>query len=371
MEELIKKIKQFLKTNNLKTKEEKPSILEIINRGYDEDLISKFLVFIFRNNSDLLNAFIRFAYSDFVGIGDDYKINCEENAYNDGRMDIFIKGKDLNGKNIYCVIENKINTNEHNDQCRHYYEFCVDKYKGYKGYFIFLHPNYNHGDFQLSSKEFKKVTYTDLKEIILNISSKDINEYETDFLRLIENKLEEQKMDDFDKLLIDNYEVIDNRMRKIRKDIDNVFDEISSNYSKHSGLLPEIADNHRTLRFYKGKDVINQWWSGYIGSRDEYYFYIEIKTENPDKLGFVIQRTIKRYSLENDTKLNKFIRSKLPSFYKKRGRCIVIDAISFKSDKQYLSKEWKDELIDWAVKNLDELNVKQEKLVEEFHSFEN
>lgn len=123
-------------------KNEKPTFLSVLGRKYDEDLISRVLVYIMNQDSYFVNALLQKYSNDTNSFNID---KCEINVYPEksmgkGRADIFAVIKD--GKKVIATItvENKIYSCEHDDQTQTYYDwvYSQQEYKNAEKKCIFL-----------------------------------------------------------------------------------------------------------------------------------------------------------------------------------------------------------------------------------------
>ena len=81
-----------------------------------------------------------------------------------GRADIVILLTAGEGKKVRICIENKVGTNEHDDQCKKYFNYYNNKEDGYINFYVVLAP---YAPKQLSCNNFICITYQDLLDNIL------------------------------------------------------------------------------------------------------------------------------------------------------------------------------------------------------------
>ena len=362
MSKLLNNIKEALKVSNGKST---TSFLEVIDKSSDENIVSKYLLYLLTNNIDLLNYILYKAYKDkcvpFTQINESYN----EYVISDlKRIDIFIKGVDENNNDALVIIENKIYSNEHDNQCNYYFDYFNSRFKDYKKYYLLIYPSFNISIRNSVNEHFVKMTYDEINEYLEQISNRNI--FEEDFKTLIENKLGNKPMDELKELFIENHDRFKNLIKEIDKDISLFMNDFKNFFLKsHLNFKDQLVENNRTLRLYKN----NSSWRNDLktNEKERVYFYVEIKCE--DNLNFYFQRTLKIYSNDKESPINKYI-SSLPypvnlsfnSYY-------VFERIPFKSSFKTLTNEWKNELINLGSKTLDELIRKQEKEIENYYEF--
>lgn len=359
--QMIEELDELLK-HKQETKENKISFLEIIDKNFDENIISKYLLYILKNNIEILNSLLKkCSFDEFCDL-EEIVFSTNEYVINGNkRIDILIKAKDITGENAVIAFENKIYSKEGYNQCKNYYDFCHIEFSGYKQYFIFLYPDFNIGIKKLSDNHFVKITYTVLLEILNSLEKRNI--YEEDFMNLINNQLRSMPMDDLKQYFIEHFDQITSIVNCIDFELDsffNMFEEIF--LSANSSFNYEFQDKHRTLRLYKDSCR----WKNDIGENDEkFFFYIELKCEK--NLKFYVQRTLKVYSKNPSSKINRYqpltgslIQHDFMDTYK------VFERIEITSTYPLLSNEWKQEVALKAQNILDSLSEKQEREIKNF-----
>ncbi len=352
------------------SRESSPSFLEAIERSSDENLISKYLLFLFRNDIELLNSVLRKSHPKESVELESIDNSCTEFAIAENkRMDILIQARSLSGEKVLIVIENKVYSCEHSDQCRNYYRYCHDRYRGYRQYYLFLYPDFNVRCHSISDKHFVKITYTQLLDVLSPLEQRTV--YEEDFMNLINNHLRSVPMDELTKLFVENYDQIKNKIVAIDKELDHVFDEFKDAYcDKHQDFAFEFHDSHRTLRFYKD---IPTWWNGWekdgTTSEERIFFYVELKCEK--NLQFFVQRTLKVYSKNVNTKINRYVQSLNQQWvsHPYMDTFKVFDRVEICSDYPTLSSEWKQELFDKVTSELERLAVLQQEEANRYEEY--
>ena len=179
---------------SLKTKKQKISFLDVINKTYDENIVSNWLSFILDPDSNgignkpidvLLNAV---DYNKNVELGEFRGIWREESTNDNKRMDLVIRYA-----NIWIVIENKIYSSEHNKQTKKYFDY-IEEEKGKEKedpvkdvVYIYLRPDWNNPDkTNIPYKKYKgnkdngfrNLYYSELINGLNNIKKSDYKEKE-------------------------------------------------------------------------------------------------------------------------------------------------------------------------------------------------
>ena len=339
------------KTKHFETYE--PSFLETIEKATDETTISKYLAFIFKNDIQFLNIVLEICYSEQFNELEKIDNICTEYTISDNkRIDILIEAEDSEHQKILIVIENKVFSQEHSNQCKHYYEYCENRFKTYKRYYLFLYPDFNVGIKMISDNHFVKLTYTTLSKALSLLTNKSL--YEIDLARLIENCLRSKPMNELKTLIINNYDIIKENLKSVDKALDCFLDDFAEKFcTEHEKFLKEFKENHRTLRLYK--DDLTRWNGWKVSNEDRIFFYIELKCEKD--LNFYAQRTLKVYSKNPNTKINKFVNSlnKPLVIHDYMDTFKVFDRVQIKSKYQILSSEWKLEIFNQANNILNHL----------------
>ena len=136
---------------------------------------------------------------------------------------------------------------------------------------------------------------------------------------------------------------------------------------KYTGKLTELVDNHRTLRLYKD-DI--KWWNGWdVSNEERIFFYVEVKCE--EHLDFYLQRTLKVYSKNLNTKANRYALSMNEKLVKHKymNTYKVFERIKILSNYQPLSNEWKNDLFTQIEDGLKQLIIRQQEEVQKFDNF--
>lgn len=329
------------------------SFFDIIGRGHDEDLISRMLKYLFEKKLEIVNGLLKKHNCELLK--EIMSIDCEKTIDNGQRIDLFIEGVSQKDEKVIIVIENKVYSWEHDDQCKAYYEDTNRKYPKAQCIYFYLKPAYN-----LSSPNcdhFKIVTYDDIYSILLQMGER--NRYEEDFMTTIKNNLMENTMEEIDYKILNNYSKLQKLITKNLKRMENFNKNLASKLAKKLKLKYEEADNHRTYRFYK-----EEW-----KDENDYFFYIEFKYENNELSTLYFQYTIQRFEKTGNSLISKFANSK--SLKKPfLGLWYVIERETIKiTSNNILSAEWKKEIEDIAQKKLEHFSNKLDNLFVEFKNY--
>jgi hypothetical protein len=140
-------LKLKYKLEKIQVEPQKYTILDVIDKVYDENIISNWLSFIF--NADIngignepvqallksLKCEISLENQQFIDI------NREETTNDNKRMDLVIRYSDT-----WIIIENKICSFEHDDQTEKYFDYIEEKTKGENVeeiVYVYLRPDWN------------------------------------------------------------------------------------------------------------------------------------------------------------------------------------------------------------------------------------
>lgn len=352
---------------------EKPiTYLSVLGRTYDEDLISRVLVYVM----DRDHAFVYSLLQMYAGNSDmpDLKqveiIVCPEKSMGKGRADLFVVIK-KNAVTIATItIENKIYSTEHDDQTQTYYDW-VCRQQEYKhavvNAFFYLRPSFN-----LSTAicdQYQNITYTQIAALISQSDPiiDDFKKHIAIYLGDSNMELNEKQIN-----IINHYDAIQktlnettaiyasNKITILETIVDAVkqrFPDIKEETNEKSNPLGPVS-----VRLYKDK-----WYKA-----GEYYFYSELYFENAkiDKVKY--QNVIKEYPKKSTEKsIQEFLQSDLIEIHSNLGQWHIWGDVShFDSDAPWTSEEWSSTFIAQSIEKLTALIEKTDKLVDTFLSFE-
>ena len=333
------------------------SFFDIINRSHDENMMSLMIKYLFEQDNDALKNLINKAYNIDIKLLEIEEIITEYVVDNNKRIDILINAK-IDGKKSVIVIENKVYSYEHDNQCQVYFDYIDNGFKTKDKYYLFLKPAYNMCI--PNCEHFKVITYNDIYNAITVLDDIYIN----DFKKTISNNLVVEEMNKLDNYLLDNFKEIYNEVnsldKKVNKFLLDEYGEIIKDYLNCESK--EYYAGNYSIRFYN-KDC----WSGWKDRKeDTYYFYIELVAHDKNIRHPVFQRIIKRYSKTSDSNISRFLLNYHADKNNFDGFTFIIDTIPFESNKSILSPEWKEELIEKSKEALKPLFEDQKKDVAVF-----
>ena len=163
------------------------SFLEIINMERSETAVSLMLKYLFENDPECLKKLINIECKKNINEIEIENVITEYFIYEDKRIDILIEAK-MDNENTVIVIENKIDSSEHGDQCKKYFSYIESRYSTTKHrYYFYLKPTSNLS--KSNCDEFQPITYDSIYSCITN--EEDI--YIQDFKKCIERNYMENK----------------------------------------------------------------------------------------------------------------------------------------------------------------------------------
>lgn len=399
LNELISKIEN---TDLMKDNRYGFSFFEIIKRHYDEDLISRMLSYILKENDTLCKELI-----NLYCIKKNIKLNeisftkkdviCEKNM-GGKRVDIFIVLSNKCGPRYTISIENKIFSTEHDNQTQKYFEWVMKNEKNSINTFFYLRPNFNNSI--ASCTNFESITYLDIKNLLSNSN----NIYIEDFKQLIENKLKDKDIifmdNELERFLLEHYKTIKDlvdeeaaKIKKFKNDfifgllgdktesipykiIDTSLYDIKNKNVKDGYIDLDIADNDSVFRFYRFGH--QGWYLKDNNKQKSYYFYVEIKFEQQQDSDMPLskityQMTIKKYDMRNECIVDKFIKDENIEYENIMYDCYyILESKQFICDKDILlSKEWIEELKYQTTNTLNKFIDKMDDIFKKFCEYKN
>lgn len=337
------------------------SFLEIINMERSETAVSLMLKYLFENNPECLKRLINTIYKENINELEIENVITEYFIYEDKRIDILIEAK-MDNENTVIVIENKIDSSEHGDQCKKYFSYIESRYSTTKHrYYFYLKPASNLS--KSNCNEFKPITYDSIYNCITN--EEDI--YIQEFKKCIERNYMDNKKNELDLYILNNYKEMYKKVIDLDKEIDHflthsVKDEVKKELSCEETEF--FKSTHYTLRFYD-----EDCWSKYKSNKDEmFYFYVEVVAHDKEVSKFKFCRIIHAYTKNYNSRINRFVKSLKNVRTADSGNNIwyIMESKDFITDKSILSSEWKKELIEAAKVELKEMYANMRKCVDEF-----
>lgn len=341
------------------SKENNEYFLGIIGKSYDECIISRLILYAL-NNCEILNNLIQ---SETIETIDDS--GTELAISDDRRIDIYFKGTLTCNKKYLIIIENKINSNVHSQQCKAYYQWARCNYKNHVIFCFLLKPSYNPAEPD-DKEHYKIITYDELYHLI----GKSENIYISELRKEIKNCLMEKEYSELDIFILNNLQKLWQKTTNLWKEINAYIKRIVEKFNNNGVYTFDntYAQDHTYIRLYDDKA---KWWSGYKeNNRDEqYYFYFEIRISMNLKDIF-IQQIAKRYTKNTDSKISRFMKENEFNDIE-HSQYYIISHKKFKSSHsdRLFSDEWKEEFEKWFFEEFFESSNKIRDIVEKFRKF--
>lgn len=334
-----------------------PSIMSVLGRTYDEDLISRLLLKCLMDDPSAVGSILK-KYDDNrkdAGGLSNYDIviesgKCEQVAENLSRIDIFITGHNGLGEAFTLAIENKIRSWEHSEQTTTYARWMEQRAKEDEQlYYIFLKPSWNQSPH--SSERFMPLSYDELAKLftVENRFILELKEHINNHLEV--NETMDPEIVKYSKDILDIAKELERRRIEIAKEI---------NKAIHDGFLEKLTEDHspnRGIWRYYAKNL--RWWDEHY----KYYFYVEFKIgEDGDFSHVCVQRVLKVYPKHNANKLNAFARKMKETELKLEleYNCYWVYRWDIKAEGVPLSDEWatsvKKQILDRMKTAIDETN---------------
>ena len=389
IEELFKKFEELI--TQYPYKENTETVLSVIGRQFDEDLISRIVAYIIEKDQGLQFRLLEYGNNYNYDINNELTLDYVEPEFkmNDGRADIFAV---FNKGTILLTIENKIKTWEHNTgslmQTEVYQNYVENLDKNAKKVFLYLKPDWN--DSEPKSKRFKSITYSKMLEMI---SCDVIEKYPIikDFSEHIKSYLGEEKMEfsELDKNINCNIykyrgaiSSFEKKINKVKEDlIERIKNELSNFYKRNinDDNLWSNGNNDDENDLFFQTEKVNEGIG--IGSfriykrswycENEYYFFAEIKFEKGMFDNIFFQSTLKDYKNKKTCNYEKTKR-----FKKMLG--LNTDQFSVYKKEKYKSvnsffgenEKWCEDFVNKAAKKLIEYLDETEHLYKEYCNFQ-
>lgn len=351
----------------------------IIGRARDENLISRMLAYLIQHNRALSAALFAFYAEKKSADGEPIdaepeSITCEKNM-GSGRADIFIEAGGYT-----LTIENKVNSWEHGDQTKRYYQYVSKNYSDRKNGFIFLKPDYNGS--HPSDEHFAEMRYSEFLELMEKNGTGD--RFEKDFKRHIKKYFItwNGEIMETDEMILQNYTAFKNMLSAAESKYAAAKQEVERalergellggapihDYRGASEKGALVSDNKKDIghRIYK-----NQEW---YDDASDYYFYLELVMP-PDPREITTQMVVHHYSNSKHRE-----KSDVRNFINGRGNTIIEGRWEnsyfvssprgkFESKAKILSDTWMEELYEYIKSTFKEYLPQMERLVEEFHAW--
>lgn len=324
------------KLNNLIIKKQPKTFLKILDKEYNEVLVSKYLAYFLdemNTNRDILKQILTYTSSrngtdNFVELLNDVEfedIQTEEQISEHSRVDIIIKYS-----SFWIVVENKINAfeskvNQTVDYERQLKEINKDhipvKY-------IYLKPNFNKS--KASNKNFSELLYSDLINIFKKVKKESLNDIENylyfmDFIKHMEEYFmkSNQRIDDpalqvyfENKNKIDHIiNIYNQESQKVRLQIVDSLKNAFPNYRVHDTstyiqIFKDTWENRGSTGIHFEIVASNTKFDTLLGKETvRLRFCIHNEKNTREKYSDIAQETIniKKYMFNNDENITKSI----------------------------------------------------------------
>ena len=286
-----------------------------------------------------------------------------------GRADIFVSLTDANKQLITITIENKIRTEEHDDQTQTYYDW-VYRQQGYQdadlNAFFYLRPSFN-----LSTAicdQYQNITYTQIAAWITQSDHiiDDFKKHIALYLGDSDMELNARQID-----IINHYDAIQQSigeatamyaahktalLERIENTVKQRFPDIVLDINEKTNPLGPVS-----VRFYKDK-----WYKA-----SEYYFYAELYFEKARLNAARYQKVIKEYPRKSTEKsIQQFLQSGNIRINSIIGQWHIWgDVSNFESSTEWTAKEWGEAFVSTSVKKLAEFIEETDKMVDTYFDF--
>lgn len=324
------------KLNNLTIKKPPKTFLKILDKEYNEVLVSKYLAYFLdeRNTTrDILKQILIHTSSkndtdDFVELLNDAEfedIQTEEQISEHTRLDIIIKYS-----SFWIVIENKINAfeskeNQTLDYERQLKEINKDQIPVK---YIYLKPNFNKS--KASNKNFAELLYSDLINIFKKVKKESLNDTENylyfiDFIKHVEEyfmKSNQRIEDPALQFYFENKNKIDHiiniynqESQKLRLQVVESLKNAFPNYQVHDTstyiqIFKDTWENRGSTGIHFEIVASNTKWDTLLGNEAvRLRFCIHNEKNTKEKYPGIVQNTIniKKYMFNNDENIMKAI----------------------------------------------------------------
>lgn len=282
---------ELLKLNyeleKIQVEPKKYTILDIINKKYDENIISNWLSFLFNANingigNEPVEALLK-AIGCEINLGDQKNIEVkrEETIIDNKRIDLVIRYS-----NIWIVIENKICSFEHDSQTEEYFNYMENqrKEKGVEEIiYIYLRPDWNNQK-GVPQKGFKNLYYSNLINALKDISFWKYKEpekfiYLKNFIEIGEKYYMNKKIEINEGIQL--YMEHQDKIKKIQKEYEEIVDTLKKRIGE---VLPSIYEDFYS--YYASNYIQNASlkWNSKVNSHNEIHYEI-FSNDFPELLG--------------------------------------------------------------------------------------
>lgn len=380
---MICRLKELIATQ---TERPQPyTFLEVIGRAYDENLVSRMLAFALKNNNALCAAlfehYLEKANKDWDI--DDFRVQsvrCEQ-IMASGRADIFVEAYGYT-----LTIENKINSWEHGNQTKIYYDYVSSQHSNRKNGFIYLKPDYN--DSMPSGKsEFVVMHYSELLNIMKQVCGD--NEFEKD----LKNHIEKYFLNgmgnimETDLFVLEHYRAVKEMVANAENKFSAAKDEIKKtllsgeliggapiyDFQSVSERGAFVSDITKDIWFRIARNKV--WWNdeAIVEPKQKFYFYLELVIEDPEYITtqMVVRCYGGRKAYESD--ICKFMESEGREFISGTWgspHFVAAPCGKFVSSNAILSAMWMKDLYDYIKSTFQEYLPKIDSAVAKFKEWQ-
>lgn len=350
---------------------DKETFFHVLGRTYDEDLISRVLVYVMNHDRAFVKALLHAYVEEACTLDVEACTLCvyPEKSMGKGRADIFAVLRQGNRVVATITIENKIFSTEHDNQTQTYYDWVYgqQEYRNAQiNTFFYLRPAYNTST--AVCKAYQNITYTELYPLISQ--SDAILE---DFKKHIQLYLGEATMEFSKKQveIINNYE----RIREVIDEATMIYANVKN--ERINTVVKAIQEADREIQ-YEINEKTNPlgpmsvrlfketWWK-----KDEYYFFAEMYFDEArmDKVKY--QCVVKEYPKKGrEGVIQRFLQTDLIPILSNDGQWHVWGSVyRFEPSSPWMSQEWREEFTKDAVEKLLDQIKEVDAMVQTFLNF--
>lgn len=353
-------------------KEDMETFFHILGRTYDEDLISRVLVYAMNRDAGFVRALLS-AYTGGACPVD--AAACDLTVYPEksmgrGRADIFAVLRQNGRVAATVTIENKIFSTEHDDQTQTYYDWVTGQREYQEAAvnaFFYLRPAYNTS--VAVCPAYRNITYTDVRQWLT-----PEDEFIRDFRKHIDLYLGETTMELSEKqaTIIQNYEKLSQELAEATSIYAAVKNQVIDRVQAAVGAAdPDVCFDKRgksnplgpySLELYKA-----HWYK-----ENEYYFYTEMLFDEARMERAKFQCVVKEYPKKGrEGAIQRFLESDaLPVLVNDGPFHVWGTSYRFAPTAAWMSPEWQEELVQEAVEKLTRQLQETETMLRTFREFE-
>lgn len=346
-------LKEILKAYQLESRQTPTlSFLEIVNKSYNEVMISKILAYLIKTDHDIVKHILKQTHNEDIEVTS-LDVYREKNILR-GRIDLFVEFYDRDAKQYTLTIENKIYSFEHTDQTQRYYDFVEATYSRARNFYILLKPDYN--PTQCVCSDFKVLNYSELVKCIPTTANYIICDFKN---HIVKNFTKGYQMKESTLLALQNLEQLKDIYNEATKYVSTLKEELAdvvfTNYSQY--MNKHVDGYNDSYRLYKRDWTDNK----------SYLFYAEfiIINNGLHNRQIAVYGTIERLAKKRfDNEIDHFI-SNHYQHQSKKQHCVFKEEY-FNTTTPIATVLWKEELFDFVLQNIKKT---LEAVAEEFQKF--